>query len=719
LSSFSCEGLNKSKRFVDYKMKRLVLAAAVLILAVAVTYAQTVPTSIGVPNSPPFLLNNIPDIFIVVNTNLTNHFNLNDYFIDGNGDVLNFTASVVDNITVTISSNGSVSFYPEYGFEGTRTVSFTATDGEFSAISNNSTILVGFDTTPPQWSNPYKNRENVYQNYFVNFSTTWSDNRGLSHYYFSINQGSGWVSSPLINFSGTSNTSTYGLQISAAGGVQVQWSFTATDLYANSNTTDIQNFTVQEVTTPSSSTTTQGAGSTSGARTTGAVTQTVEGRPDTPTFEVDPATMRVSLRQGDTLTRVVQIKNVASRELSFLATLQGFTEFATINADTFTIPSSESYELLIDFTIPSDAQPDQYFGQLVIQSAKTVVVPIVLDIREFNAAINLEVVVDEDSKFVRMGEAVRAQISIKNLQDVRETPADLYYAIKDFEGNVLESGSEEIILYDSFNEARELRVPQGDHMGERIFYARVIANEIVDLDSDTFYIGSRFKILYWVDKLFYPFLILLLLLVIFLLIWVRERNRKKRELLELYVMLNELRSLVNAGKMEEALEIYKRVKVTYGQHVSRDFLKDKEKLRARLEKFSQLLKKEKSKDKTQKVPSEESVPKKQEGEKEASKEDTNKPQDNFKEKKVEEISKTRTKESKETLPLEKPESPQKADVKIKEDSKKEVLPEQKKEVNNKENNLEKKENLTKKPLEDSNEKEQKQPQEGSKTEVHN
>lgn len=99
--------------------------------------------SIGLDNKAPVLIKPIPNqtwdpaIFNI------NAFNLNDYFIDPDGDRLSFKAIGNKIITVVITTTGKVSFLQPHGFKGKEFVVFIASDGINNVSSNNITLSVG------------------------------------------------------------------------------------------------------------------------------------------------------------------------------------------------------------------------------------------------------------------------------------------------------------------------------------------------------------------------------------------------------------------------------------------------------------------------------------------------------------------------------------------------------------------------------------------------
>ena len=98
-------------------------------------------------------------------------------------------------------------------------------------------------SNPPTAISYAKNESTVYENMSVKFNSTWSDDQGLSHYVFSINQGSGWVNSSLISFSGGSLAENISY-ISALSGTTVYWTFYANDTQGQWTQMPIQSFIV-------------------------------------------------------------------------------------------------------------------------------------------------------------------------------------------------------------------------------------------------------------------------------------------------------------------------------------------------------------------------------------------------------------------------------------------------------------------------------------------
>ncbi len=106
-------------------------------------------------DTPPVFSGSISNITWRSSSNLTNNLTLSDYFSDADGDNLTYGAIGNSSILIVINqTTSSVSFYPAAGWSGIEYIKFFATDGYFTAYSNNIT-LNATPNNPPQIHNIY------------------------------------------------------------------------------------------------------------------------------------------------------------------------------------------------------------------------------------------------------------------------------------------------------------------------------------------------------------------------------------------------------------------------------------------------------------------------------------------------------------------------------------------------------------------------------------
>ena len=560
--------------------------------------ADDVGTSLTINynNVPPALINTIPDQTWAKNTNLTNAFDLDDYFFDN--ETLTYSSTSPQNISIIINeTTNKVSFYPDYGFEGTRDVVFTAFDASTDTDSNTVTLNVTEDTQPPTWSNPSKDISDsqIFQNTVVKFTTDWEDNVALSSYLFSIKQESGWVNQSPSSFSGTQNTSSYSIQISAPAGTTVEWIFHGFDTTGNMNFTETQSFTV--ATSPSTSDdsdTTEEEEDDDDSSSSGSITSPTLSPGAVADFTIDPDEegIKVDIVQGSSGAIIIKITNTGNTDLFFEIEIGGLEEFEKlISESSFNLTGGDSKTVTIDFTADRRLTPDLYYGNIKVKSSTgTKDIPVVIAVKAIDVEFDLSVEVPEEYKEVSPGEVVKANITLTNLKQVDQRNITFYYAITNFEGDVIDSAFEEFTFAErSITLDKELSIPDQIERGEYIFFARAVSGKDIVIDSDTFEIGERFNVAAFVRSNIFFFAIVFASVVVALMMMKYQRNRQRLRLLNLYLMVTELNKLVKSGKHEEAVDIYVRIKSAYGEPVSQTALSNKEELKKEMEKLAKKL----------------------------------------------------------------------------------------------------------------------------------
>ena len=560
----------------------------------------SVNTSINVTNSVPILIEPIPDQGWAENTPKLDAFDLDDFFMDPNGDEISYSFIETDNISIVIDSENVVSFFPDSDFIGIRNTSFIASDGKGNSSSNTVFLYVGVDDEAPRWHDPSKSRITIYQNYHVNFSTYWTDNFGLKSFLFSIKQGTSWKNYSQQNFSGTTNTSLQRIQISASGGSTVQWRFYAWDTSDNMNVTDIQNFTVSSYPsypTPDPPTPDRedfDSGDGVGGRGDGFFEEFFEPTEPRKEFSVEPELLKLTLKQGDSETKILKITITGNTNLSFNVSQKNFDGVILLDKDSFHLDAGETIELVADFNIPDNLKPDQYFGYIVIDSSNSSKkVPVILDVEAKDAIFNIDVNISEDYKALKADRPVKANITIEPLGSIKSGEGTLYYALRDMAGNIYDSNEEKINYSSITNIEKELYVPENVREGYYVFYARFSAENENAIGSDIFEVGVRYNIAALIKSSFIFIIILILALILSVLMYRYKAYKERERALNLYIMLHHLRKLVRKEKYDSALNLYIKIKSMYGQRVSEEVKTDRDKLIKEIKKLSSVLNKPK------------------------------------------------------------------------------------------------------------------------------
>lgn len=540
-----------------------------------------IPASLNITNenTPPFFIVPIPNQVWATGTNNTDAFDLDDYFLDDQNDSLNYTVDSVSNITIVINASNVVSFYPDYSFTGLRYVRFYAYDGSLTGASNNVTLNVTSDIEAPKWSSMSKNKVTIFQNDFINFSAAWTDNINLNSHIFSIDQGAGWVNSSLADFSGRSNISRTRVQISAGSSTTVYWRFFAFDDAGNINATDIANFTVSSPPSPPTPPSTGSGGSGSGGGTGGeaASASTANNIFRTDDFTLDPPEFKVDLKQGESLTKFLKINNFG-RSPIFKLYLQQDTPIVSLEKLAINITTGQSGVVSFDIDAPKTIAPDLYFAKIIVTSpTQNKTVPIAIEINQFDIDFKIDVLVTDEE--VLPGEKVHANITFTNLEDRDERNITFYYAIKDWNGETYDFAQQEHLLNSKVLLNVNLTVPLSAQIGEYFFYARASTENKTAVDTQIFFVGDRFSV-FGLIRYYFPFILAVIILITCAYYMSKYRkNKKKARLLKLYVLVNNLRQLMEENKLDQAIEVYLKIKEFYKESLSQTAIDNKEQLK--------------------------------------------------------------------------------------------------------------------------------------------
>ncbi|MEM4625436.1 MAG: hypothetical protein QXJ28_01555 [Candidatus Pacearchaeota archaeon] len=581
-------------------MNRKDLIWLILIISLTITLvivesifvkSQKVPTELNISysNNAPVLIKLIPNQTIVKNTNLPNSIKLDEYFTDN--ETLTYNATSVMNISIIIDQNTSyVSFYPDYEFEGIRTVIFTAFDGITSTNSNLVYINVTKDMEPPLWSNPSKDKADsqIFQNTLVSFSAEWTDNFALSYYIFSIKELGTWRNYSPVTFSGKKNISIYPVQIMSPGGSEIEWLFYAFDTSGNMNKTNIEKFLVAQQ--PSQPFTPPTRTETSKTQVQKEKKTRVFEKESLPDYLIEPnvKNFKLELKQGSSGTIAFKIINIGNTNISFEINVSNLSEIKrVINNNNFTLEHGESKTVTIEFTANKRTVPNLYYGMLEIKtSIYNKRIPIVIEVKPIESEIDIDIEIIDREKEFRPGDRVRANITISHLKDIEEMNLLLYYSIVDFTGNVLDSNSEELNFNkEIINFERNLSLPVYLEKGDYIFFVRAIEENKIVIDSEIFKVGERFNLLYFIQSNLLIILLIVLTITSSTIMIKRYRDRERLRLLNLYMMMTQLNKLVKEKKYDEAIEVYLNIKAIYKEPLELS-LKNKELLKKEVEELS-------------------------------------------------------------------------------------------------------------------------------------
>jgi hypothetical protein len=286
----------------------------------------------------------------------------------------------------------------------------------------------------------------------------------------------------------------------------------------------------------------------------------------------------VNLKQGTSTTKIFEITNIGTTELSFNLSIEGLEKYIDLSETSFNLSAGATKRITVDFKVGFDTIPGEYYGILVVDSFKQARLPLLINVNEINLEFEVLVSVLEESKSIKPGKKVFANIELKSLKDQFPMDVLLYYAVKDFQGNIYDFFEENITFESNLILERFLNTSEEMPLGNYIFYARVYNEKDSSIHSDDFQVGYSFKFAAFVRTSSIFILVFFFSFVLFFFVVRYRRQKDKGRVLNLYVKLNELKGLVKEGKFDDAAKVYVGIKRIYGEHVPGDLLENKQKL---------------------------------------------------------------------------------------------------------------------------------------------
>jgi hypothetical protein len=247
------------------------------------------------------------------------------------------------------------------------------------------------------------------------------------------------------------------------------------------------------------------------------------GIPRVKNFVISKEEIEVSLKQGRTKTKTINIKNTGNSVMSFVLE-NPLSDFIKISNTSFNLNVGESKTIALEFFAEEDAIPDLYIGKLIVRAdglEKEVLISIEIETRGplFDVRLNIPY----RSEYVLPGEEVSGEIELFNLGE-GSIDVSIDYIIKDEEGNGIISEQETITVETKKEFVKNFLIPAEAMFGRYIFYVRVTYADEVASASVLFNVGERpfFK----KRVIWYTVIIALVITIFFIVIY--KIKKKKR-----------------------------------------------------------------------------------------------------------------------------------------------------------------------------------------------
>ncbi len=242
-------------------------------------------------------------------------------------------------------------------------------------------------------------------------------------------------------------------------------------------------------------------------------------------FILDKDLIKVSLKQGEHKREIIEIKNTGDTDLDITLNTKNIEKFLVISETSFLLEKGKTKKINIDFFAKENEIPDAYLGNIEIKSGnlkKTI--NVILEIIAKNPLFDIKV--ELDKKEIIPGEQIEAKVNITNVGDKMPIDVLLYYAIEDFDGNILLLEKESLAIEKNLLVIRKLNTPEDIKKGNYVFYSQVLYENISAATATSLKIVEKTP---FSKSLILPIIILLLLIVIIFIICFKKREKRKKK----------------------------------------------------------------------------------------------------------------------------------------------------------------------------------------------
>lgn len=290
-------------------------------------------------------------------------------------------------------------------------------------------------------------------------------------------------------------------------------------------------------------------------------------------FTVSPSVIKSILTQGQLEGKELLIENTGTVDLDISIEQQNLDNFIAISEESFRLKAGDSKIVRIDVYAPDKQKAAVYTGKLIVKAdGLEKIINVIIEVKEKEALFDIKVDLDEKFEKVFPGTEVEANIVLYNLGTLKPVDVELYYSIRDMEGNDIIYESETFAVYEQKLVKRKLRIPEELKSGYYLFYGRIIyGSATVAASSSLIEVVEREekpapKKLIWGILIFF-----ILGAIVFGFIYRREihevllfeRRKERIKVIRLEKSLDQIADLIKLKEFTKVDSLHKKVKEGY------------------------------------------------------------------------------------------------------------------------------------------------------------
>ena len=248
---------------------------------------------------------------------------------------------------------------------------------------------------------------------------------------------------------------------------------------------------------------------------------------------LDKEFIKVFLKQGETVSDKLIIKNNHDLNLNFSVEVQGVRSLIKLNETFFEIGAGEEYVLNIDFLAPEYVEPNLYFGKLILKTGSIKKeINMIIEIVSKSALFDIEIIFPTQFEEIYAGDEIVFITKLTNLGEFKKADVVLTYMIKDFEGNTFVLETDSFAVETQASHPKTLRVPDNLPSGDYLVYVRLDYGGFTASASHQFKVKPLFSLDFGTLEIVL-IIAIIAVMILLILFYFRSKRRLKREFEEI------------------------------------------------------------------------------------------------------------------------------------------------------------------------------------------
>ena len=212
-------------------------------------------------------------------------------------------------------------------------------------------------------------------------------------------------------------------------------------------------------------------------------------------FSIDKNSLKVVLKQGQTRTETLRIKNTGTSIFdvkTILVDIDKFIVSTGANEITTTLQPNEEKTIELNFKALQGQKPDIYPGKIKFKSPSTEKELVgIVEVDSAEPLFDASIQVLPSSKEVYPGEQAIVEVNLVNIRGFGRVDVDVEYIIKDLQGNDIVTQHETLAVETQAKFTKSLLLPSDLKPGTYVASVRVTYGDSVGTGSDLFEVKAK------------------------------------------------------------------------------------------------------------------------------------------------------------------------------------------------------------------------------------